>query len=93
MVSDFATYLVTAVQLGLAFPAPEGGVVKSFVKFTGIFAITQIPLAISEGILTVIVFNLLAQYSRDILVEQGVLPPAEPAAVPAGQPAGPAPAV
>ena len=34
-VSDLATYLVTAVQLALAFPAPEGGVVESFVKFTG----------------------------------------------------------
>ena len=54
---------------------------------------TQIPLAISEGILTVIVFNLLAQYSRDVLVEQGVLPAAAPVEVPAGQPAGPAPAV
>ena len=52
---------------------------ESFLKFTGIFAITQIPLAISEGILTVIVFNLLAQYSRDVLVEQGVLPAPEPA--------------
>jgi cobalt/nickel transport system permease protein len=91
VISDFATYLVTAVQLGLAFPAPEGGVLESFLKFTGIFAITQVPLAISEGILTVIVFNLLAQYSRDILVEQGVLPPAEPAVV-ATEPAGSAPA-
>jgi cobalt/nickel transport system permease protein len=89
--SDFATYLVTAVQLGLAFPAPEGGVLESFLKFTGIFAITQVPLAISEGILTVIVFNLLAQYSRDILVEQGVLPAATPGDV-VTEPAGSAPA-
>ena len=57
--------------------------VESFVKFTSIFAVTQIPLAISEGILTVIVFNLLAQYSRDVLVEQGVL-----AGVGAGRGAG-----
>jgi cobalt/nickel transport system permease protein len=89
--SDFATYLVTAVQLGLAFPAPEGGVLESFLKFTGIFAITQIPLAISEGILTVIVFNLLAQYSRDVLVEQGVLPAMAQAEV-APEPADRAPA-
>ena len=92
-VSDLVTYLTTAGQLALAFPAPEGGVVESFVKFTSIFAVTQIPLAISEGILTVIVFNLLAQYSRDVLVEQGVLPASAQDEVLAGQPAGPAPAV
>jgi cobalt/nickel transport system permease protein len=71
--SDLATYLTTSVQLAIAIPAPEGGVIESFVKFVSIFAITQIPLAISEGILTVIVFNLLQQYSREVLAEQGVL--------------------
>ncbi len=71
--SDLATYLTTSVQMGLAFPAPEGGVLESFVKFVSIFAITQIPLAISEGILSVIVFNLLQQYSREVLVERGVV--------------------
>lgn len=63
--ADLATYLVTATQLALAFPAAEGGFVESFIKFISIFAITQIPLAISEGILTVIVFNLLIQYNRE----------------------------
>ena len=72
-VSDLATYLTTAIQMALAIPAPEGGILESFVKFVSIFAITQIPLAISEGILTVIVFNLLQQYSREVLAEQGVL--------------------
>ena len=71
--ADLATYLVTSTQMALAFPAPEGGIVESFVKFVSIFALTQIPLAISEGILTVIVFNLLQQYSREVLVENGVL--------------------
>jgi len=87
---DLATYVVTAFQLALAYPAPAGGVLESAVKFMGIFAITQIPLAISEGILTVIVFNLLAQYDREVLVEQGVLPavpaPDRPAGL--GVPAG-----
>jgi cobalt/nickel transport system permease protein len=81
MLSDLATYLTTSVQMALAFPAPEGGILESFVKFVSIFAITQIPLAISEGILTVIVFNLLQQYSRDVLVEQGIVSTAD---VPAG---------
>lgn len=71
--SDLATYFVTSVQMALAFPAPQGGVLESFVKFVSIFAVTQIPLAISEGILSVIVFNLLQQYNREVLEEQGVI--------------------
>jgi len=66
---DLATYLVTAVQLALAFPDPISGFAGAVVKFAGVFALTQIPLAISEGLLTVIVVNLLTQYSRDELDE------------------------
>jgi len=35
----------------------------SFIKFAGIFAVTQIPLAISEGLLTVLVWNWLRTYN------------------------------
>jgi len=66
---DLATYLVTSVQLALAFPDPVSGFTGAVVKFGSVFAITQIPLAISEGLLTVIVVNLLTQYSRDELDE------------------------
>lgn len=65
--ADVITYLVTAIQLALAFPAPTGGILASFVKFAGIFAVTQIPLAISEGFLTVLVWNWLESYSREEL--------------------------
>jgi cobalt/nickel transport system permease protein len=65
--ADVITYLVTAIQLALAFPAPTGGILASFVKFAGIFAVTQIPLAISEGLLTVLVWNWLESYSREEL--------------------------
>ena len=42
----------------------EGGdVVASFAKFASIFAITQIPLAISEGLLTVLIFNALMRFN------------------------------
>ena len=82
---DLATYVVTSFQLAFAFPAPVGGVIESAVKFMSIFAITQVPLAISEGILTVIVFNLLGQYNREVLVEQGVIgQSAEPAGAATG---------
>ena len=34
-------------------------------KFLSVFAVTQIPLAIVEGILTSIVYNLLIDYDRE----------------------------
>lgn len=64
---DLATYLVTSVQMGLAFPSAQGGVLASVLKFMGIFAITQIPLAISDGLLTVLVFNALMKYGGEEL--------------------------
>ena len=56
---DLATYLTTALQLALAFPDPHSGLAGAFAKFAGLFAVTQIPLAISEGLLTVAVINTL----------------------------------
>lgn len=61
---DLMTYVTTSFQLGLAFPASTGGVMASVLKFMSIFAFTQVPLAISEGILTVLVFNILGTYSQ-----------------------------
>jgi cobalt/nickel transport system permease protein len=64
---DLMTYLTTAVQLALAFPAADGGFMASFMKFAGIFAVTQIPLAISEGLLTVLVWDWLHRYGQQEL--------------------------
>ena len=69
---DLATYIITSLQLALAFPSPDGGLFLSFEKFLGIFAITQVPLAISEGLLTVIIFNILWKYNEDTLKDLGV---------------------
>jgi cobalt/nickel transport system permease protein len=60
---NLLTYVTTSIQLALAFPSEIGGVIASAAKFMSIFAITQIPLAISEGILTVLIFNSIAAYS------------------------------
>lgn len=60
---DLATYVVTSIQLALAFPSEVGGFFASFIKFSGIFAVTQVPLAISEGILTVVIMNFLQKYN------------------------------
>lgn len=57
--ADIATYMVTSIQLGLAFPDPATGVLVSIAKFLGVFLITQIPIAIAEGLLTTIVYNLI----------------------------------
>jgi len=70
---DLLTYVTTSFQLALAFPAAQGGVMASFAKFTGIFAFTQVPLAISEGLLTVLVFNLLAKYNAHSFHDLGLI--------------------
>ncbi|MDK2821894.1 MAG: cobalt/nickel transport system permease protein [Clostridia bacterium] len=70
---DLMTYVTTSIQLALAFPAQQGGVLASMIKFMGIFATTQLPLAISEGVLTVIVFNLLSTYNKNELQDLAVL--------------------
>jgi len=72
--ADLATYLTTALQLALAFPDPVGGVAASLVKFVGIFAVTQLPLALTEGLLTVLIFNLLAKNSTRELRDLGLSP-------------------
>lgn len=61
--SNLATYLVTSLQLSIAFPTVEGGIMGAMIKFSSIFAITQIPLAIMEGFLTLLVWNWLTTYA------------------------------
>lgn len=69
---DLLTYVTTSAQLALAFPDPAGGFAASFAKFATVFAVTQIPLAISEGLLTVIVFNALARFNPRELQDMNV---------------------
>lgn len=66
-IGDLFTYCVTSVQLAVAYPSEAGGVVASLGKFLGIFAATQVPLAIIEGILTVIIVIGLETYAKDEL--------------------------
>jgi cobalt/nickel transport system permease protein len=70
---NLMTYVTTSVQLALAFPAETGGFMASLVKFSSIFALTQIPLAVSEGILTVLIFNAIAAYGREELKDLKIL--------------------
>ena len=70
-VADLATYIVTSIQLGLAFPEPT--VMAAITKFFIIFAPTQLPLAIAEGLLTVIIWNGLMTYKPKLLNKLGVI--------------------
>lgn len=66
---DLLTYTVTSFQLGFAFPDPSGGMIVSAIKFLGIFFMTQVPIAIAEGLLTVIVYNFITENEeREVLV-------------------------
>lgn len=69
---DWATYMVTAGQLALAFPDPIGGFWAAYGKFLGIFAVTQLPLAVSEGLLSVVVYNALLHYQEQGLIDLGI---------------------
>ena len=70
--ADLATYLTTAAQLALAHPDTGAGVLGAFAEFASIFALTQVPLAISEGLLTVLVVRLLSRVSPDELTRLGI---------------------
>lgn len=68
---DLVTYVTTSVQLALFLPNPT--FFDAFLKFGAIFAVTQIPLAIGEGILAVILFDFLAKYKGQLLSAMKVI--------------------
>ena len=72
---DLFTYCVTSFQLALAYPAEPGGVALSAVKFLGVFAPTQLPLALIEGILTTVIIIALESYAGPELTSIGFAKP------------------
>jgi len=75
LLADWSTYIVTSIQLALAFPAASGGVLASFQAFLAVFAITQIPLAIVEGAVTALMFKYIVQLRSDVLQKLNVASP------------------
>jgi len=63
--SDLLTYCITSCQLAFAFPDPTSGFTGSLIKFLSIFALTQIPIAAAEGLLSVVAVNLLRTHLGD----------------------------
>lgn len=43
-----------------SFPDPSSGIYGAIMKFVGVFMMTQIPIAIAEGLLTVVAYNLIS---------------------------------
>lgn len=72
-IGDLFTYCVTSIQLALAYPSKQGGVAASAIKFLGVFAPTQLPLAIIEGILTVIIVIGLESFAAKELKSIGFI--------------------
>jgi len=70
--ADMFTYVTTSLELGLAFLAQTGGFVSLFILFMGIFAVTQIPLAIVEGVVLALVFKYIVTLKTGILIRLGV---------------------
>lgn len=68
---DLFTYCITSVQLAIAYPSMKGGVLASIGKFLGVFAPTQLPLAVLEGILTVLIMMALETYAKPELMLAG----------------------
>jgi cobalt/nickel transport system permease protein len=72
--ADLSTYCTTAVQLAIAHPDAASGVPGALAEFLAIFAVTQIPLAASEGLLTVLVVRLLTRIGPAELARLGIRP-------------------
>jgi cobalt/nickel transport system permease protein len=56
VVADMVTYIFTSFELALAYPGTD--FVNSFIEYLSVFAVTQIPLAIIEGV----IFSMFAVY-------------------------------
>lgn len=72
-IGDLVTYCVTSFQLAMAYPSEVGGMLVSFEKFMTIFALTQIPLAIIEGLITVIIVIGIETYAKPELKAIGFI--------------------
>ncbi|WP_304454653.1 energy-coupling factor ABC transporter permease [Nocardiopsis sp. YSL2] len=86
--ASLGTYTVTSFQLALAHPDPVSGIVGAFAKYAAIFSLTQIPIAVIEGLITVAVVRILTSVSRGDLVRLGLLRAAAATPAPGAESAG-----
>lgn len=69
--ADLVTYCVTSLQLALAYPDPD--LLGALAKFAGVFAITQIPLAIMEGLVGILLFRFLTKVAAPELARRALI--------------------
>ena len=69
---DLVTYCVTALQMALVHNA-DSTFGEALIKFLTVFAPTQIPLAVIEGIITVLIVMGLETYAKPELKAIGFL--------------------
>ncbi|MDG5777445.1 energy-coupling factor ABC transporter permease [Haloarculaceae archaeon H-GB2-1] len=74
VLADWTTYFVTSSQLALAFPTSSGveGVLSALTKFLGIFAVTQLPIGILEGLLAAALIGYVASATDAVRSRLGV---------------------
>ncbi len=68
---DLFTYIITAFQLAAAHS--EGNFWFAAGRFMAVFAPTQLPIAIAEGILSVMIFGIIEKYCNKELYALGVI--------------------
>jgi len=66
-IGDLMTYVCTSGQLALAFPDAASGFAGAFLKFLAVFAVTQVPIAVAEGLVTVVLLSTLKSYNPETL--------------------------
>ncbi len=74
-VGDMSTYVTTSLQLALAHPEAGASFSGAFVSFLGVFSLTQFPIAVLEGALTVLVFRALPVQMRGAMELKRTLSP------------------
>lgn len=62
-IANLMTYVATSTQLALAFPDAQTGFIGAWGRFLGIFAVTQVPLAIVEGLVGVLLVGALMSWA------------------------------
>jgi cobalt/nickel transport system permease protein len=77
MLSDWATYAVTSLQLATALHG-DGTVGTMFLTVGAAFLPTQLPLGVAEGFLTAVAYRFVLARRPDLIARQPALPmPAE----------------
>jgi cobalt/nickel transport system permease protein len=68
---DMSTYVTTSFQLAIAHPEAGASIGAAFGRFLTVFSLSQVPIAILEGVLTVLVFRALPTHARTALSTAG----------------------